>query len=937
MAQPVIQTSFNSGEWAPNLWARTDIEKYHSGAALLQNFFVDYRGGATIRTGSKYDLRGYKDSTTIRMIPFQAAISVGYALEFGDGYIRFHQNGNPVLETGLAITAVTKANPCVLTVTNIYTTGDVDWIYVSGVAGMTQLNGKYYKVHARDSTHVTLYDLFGNPVDSTGYSTYTSGGTSQRVYTISSPYAAADLKLLKFVQNVDVLILCNTNYNPYQLTFNSATNWTLSPITFGASISSPTGVTVTSTLSAGDVNYSYIVTAIDDTGQESDVSAAGVLASKTDLRTVAGTNVVSWTPVAGAVGYNVYKSIVSYTNPVPAGVSYGYIGNVTSTSIADSNITADFSQPPPTAANPFTTGAKVTGVTVTTPGSYTTAPTVSFAPPSTGATATGTPVLRAITMTSITTNGSNYVPGEVVTFPNGVQLTALTVGGISNGILTASVTQAGSVTTIPANPLTQVSSSGIGTGFRPNLAWGVYSVIMNNQGFGYSSAPVVTFSAGAAAGTATITAATVGNPAVPTFFQQRLALAAPVASPETIYFSRPGNYYNYDISIPAQDDDAITAPIVSGQLSNIKAMIPQPSGLIVLTDGVSYLINGGSQGSAVTPASITANAQSYIGANDVPPIVVNFDILSIPAKGSSVRDNTYNFYANVFTGTDISVFSSHLFFGFEILEWAWVEEPYKLVWAVRNDGVLLSLTFIKEQEFTAWAHHDTEGGDALYKSICTVVEPASVGFQNFIYTVVERTINGQTVQYIEYTPERATSGEVADYWTVDCGIQYNGAPATSFQGAEFLVGKTCTGLADGAIITPFVMPASGDFALVTPASKVTVGLAYEADLQTLFIDLGNPTVQSKEKKINGVALRVTETLGLKIGSDSTNAVPMKDLIIGNVGRMTNEIVIDLVTGDAFTYIDPKWQEQGQIYVKQTQPYPATVLGYIPQVAVGDTK
>ena len=68
MAQPTIQNSFNSGEWAPNLWARTDVEKYHSGAALLRNFFVDYRGGASTRSGTKYILRGYKDSTAIRLI-----------------------------------------------------------------------------------------------------------------------------------------------------------------------------------------------------------------------------------------------------------------------------------------------------------------------------------------------------------------------------------------------------------------------------------------------------------------------------------------------------------------------------------------------------------------------------------------------------------------------------------------------------------------------------------------------------------------------------------------------------------------------------------------------------------------------------------------------------------------------------------------------------
>jgi hypothetical protein len=321
----------------------------------------------------------------------------------------------------------------------------------------------------------------------------------------------------------------------------------------------------------------------------------------------------------------------------------------------------------------------------------------------------------------------------------------------------------------------------------------------------------------------------------------------------------------------------------------------------------------------------------------MPPIVVNYDIVSVQSKGSSVRDSTYNFYANVFTGTDISILSSHLFFGYQLLEWAWGEEPYKIIWAVRNDGTLLSLTFIKEQDFIGWAHHDTENVDAKFKSVATIVEAASVGYQNFVYTVVSRTINATPVKYIEYFPERGVSSTPQDYFTVDCGISYSGSPATTFQGGEFLAGKTCTGLADGKVITPCVMSANGNFTLSPAASKVTVGLAFTAQLQTLYLDMtGGPTIQSKMKSLPQVTVRVVDTLGLKIGSDSSNLVTMKDLVVGNVGSMLNQVVTGLVTGDARTVLDPKWQEQGQIFIQQSTPFPATILGIIPQITVGDT-
>ncbi|HWU40054.1 MAG TPA: hypothetical protein VN203_20585, partial [Candidatus Acidoferrum sp.] len=143
-------------------------------------------------------------------------------------------------------------------------------------------------------------------------------------------------------------------------------------------------------------------------------------------------------------------------------------------------------------------------------------------------------------------------------------------------------------------------------------------------------------------------------------------------------------------------------------------------------------------------------------------------------------------------------------------------------------------------------------------------------------------------------------------------------------------------LADGAVITPFVMPASGSFTLPAPHSLVTIGVGFTAQLQTLAIDLGEPTVQGKRKKITAVTVRCANTLGLQIGGDATALVLMKDLQFGNVGSATNTAVTGLVTADARTIIDPRWSVPGQYFIQQSQPYPASVLGVIPEITVGDT-
>lgn len=951
MSDNRIQASFNSGEFAPTLFARVDLAKYRSAAALLENWFVDYRGGASTRPGTKYILQAYKSATAVRLISFQAAFSVGYVMEFGDFYIRFFLDGAPILETGFAITAATKANPGVLTVTgNNFSTGD--WIRVSGVVGMTELNGNYYNISVSGSA-VTLRDLNGVNVDTSTFTTYISGGLAERIYTLPSPYAAADLALLKFAQNIDQMFICHPSYAPYILTTITSNNWTLNPIVIGSSITAPTGVSVATTLAAGTVNYSYIVTAVDANGQESAPSSPGALANRTDLRTIAGTNRITWNAVSGALSYNIYKAYPSYSGAVAGGASYGFIGNVTSTTFDDSNITADYSLTPPIVKNPFQ-GAGLASVTITASSLYTVVPSaVVDAAPGGGQTATVSVAAQAYGNVAVigNTTPNAYTVGQAYDFGAGSYGTlwavcAASFGGVPTawepmsfpGSFSPSVPQGATVPGVVISPgVTQLfRNSDLGVSI--SVSWGVRQVNIVSAGAGYLTAPAITFSAGAATATTTLAPTTAGNPSVPGFFQQRLILAAPAAAPQTFYMSQPGNYTNFNVANPVLPEDSITGTLVSGQLNTIKAMVPQTSGLLMFTDKYSWIINGGSNGSAISTTSIVANAQSFNGISDVPPIIANYDVLYVQAKGSVIRDSAFNIYQNVFTGTDISLLSSHLFYTYSVLEWAFAEEPFKLIQAIRNDGTLLTLTFLKEQEFIGWTHSVTNGS---FKSVCTVTEVISQ-FNNVdaTYFVVERDVNGFTVKYIERLADRQFPNGVADAWCVDAGLEYNGAPATTFSGGQHLAGLTVTGLADGELIPSFTMPINGTFTLTTAASQVVVGESFVCDLQTLPLELGEPTVQGKAKKIPSVDVRVADTLGLKIGSDFTHLTPMKDLIRGNVSSMLTgqsvQRVTDLISGDARTFLDPTYTVPGQYCIRQDLPYPATVLGVIPSVVVGDT-
>jgi hypothetical protein len=961
VADIAVTASFNSGEWSPALFARVDMQKYRSAAALLQNFFVDYRGGASTRAGSEYIIQCLPGIN--RLIPFQASFNVGYELLFSNFKLRFIFQGSPVLENGFTISGATQANPAVITATgNDFVLGD--WVYVSGVLGMTQLNGRFYEVAAVSGASVTLQDLFGFVIDSTGYSAYVSGGEVQRIYTIDSPYLDTDLALLKYTQlDGTHMVLTHTAYAPQELTLTSAISWAFANIDFGSTAATPNLTSVQTTLpnidiyttpaTTGQSYYTYRVTSVDAQNQESLPSNLQGIGPVVDIRTYGGSNKLNWDFVDGAVAYNCYAADISYFGLADINNYYGFIGTSYTDNFIDSNITPDFAEGPPNSQNPFV-GTGVGYIIVTGNGTYTSVPGVTLTGGTPSIAATAAAVLQIIGVPTITAGGTGFVVGDTVNFNHGI---IMAVTGVSGGAITSwAVASPGAIYSgsTPANPIPQYQTSGSGTGATLSATWGVGLITVTSPGLDYASAPTVGFTSGAATATAFLTPTGAGNPGVCTVFQQRLVLASTLGAPQTFWMSVPGAPFNFNTHRPTNELDAITGTLTSGVLNTIKSFASVPSGLLCLTDKAAWAITGGFNfsgvSSGVSAFSIVAAQQSFIGANDMPIINSNYDFLYVTSDGTKVRDLTYNIYFNTFTGTDISITASHLFYGFTLTEWTWAQEPFYMVWAVRNDGTMLTLTFLKEQEFVGWSHQVTLG---LYNSVSSVTEPSVVsGTVDAVYAVVERVVNSQTVQYVERFAERVFPLGLKDAWCVDSGLQYIGSATLAFQGAEHLSGLSVTGLAtddqtNTTIIAPFTMPYNGEFTLPAPPAPATgyvqivLGLSYTCRLQTMPLDLGEPTVQGKAKKISNVDVRVDQTLGLQIGPDFSHLVPMKDLVQGNVGSMligqSTQIVNGLYTGDARTFLNPTYTIPGQYCIQQSLPYPATVLGVFPSFTIGDDK
>lgn len=247
------------------------------------------------------------------------------------------------------------------------------------------------------------------------------------------------------------------------------------------------------------------------------------------------------------------------------------------------------------------------------------------------------------------------------------------------------------------------------------------------------------------------------------YYQQRLAFGGSDLNPQMVWMSKTGLFKNFGFSLPSKDDDAITARLVSNKVNRVRHLTGLRK-LLVFTSGSEFTISGGDSGlSAKTIQSVT---EGYDGSSIVPPVVVGNSAVYVQARGSRVSSFGYSLNADGFAADDLTLFSAHLFRGRELTNVAYQKIPDSIVWYVRDDGILLGLTYLPEQQLVGWHWHDTDG---FVESIACVPE----GQEDALYMVVRRTINGVQKRYIERMASRQITS-IEDAFFVDCGLTYDG-------------------------------------------------------------------------------------------------------------------------------------------------------------------
>lgn len=406
-----------------------------------------------------------------------------------------------------------------------------------------------------------------------------------------------------------------------------------------------------------------------------------------------------------------------------------------------------------------------------------------------------------------------------------------------------------------------------------------------------------------------------GYPSATGFYEDRLVFAGSKGFPQTFWTSKTGDYYNFGTSIPSADDDGITATLNGGQMNGIKAIIAFGE-MLLLTAGGEFKVSGG--GKALSGSNVLSQPQEYRGVSDVNPVTIGSRIIYVQHQGNIIRDLAYSYDVDKYTGDDLNLLASHLFEGHKIISMTYQQIPNSIVWCVRDDGLLLGLTYIKEQDIYAWHQHTTAGGK--FVSVCNI----GGSTEDKLYAVVER--GGQ--YYVEIMESRDKSTNVEDQFFVDSGITYEGEPTDEISGLEHLEGYTVAILADGNVL-PQQTVENGKVILGNKYKKVHVGLPIDAEIKTLPIDFTaqDGTYLSRKKRIASFIAMLKDSRGGVYG--------MRDDALDEIKWRSNEAYgepIALKTEKVKIVVkSASWSETQQVIIKQPDPLPMTVLSLIPEI------
>lgn len=434
--------------------------------------------------------------------------------------------------------------------------------------------------------------------------------------------------------------------------------------------------------------------------------------------------------------------------------------------------------------------------------------------------------------------------------------------------------------------------------------------------------------------------ATGDYPRAVAYHQQRKVFAGSLNAPQTVWMTRTGTEIDLTYTVPSRDDNSVVFRIASRELHTIQHLVALRDLLLLTTNGVWKVVAQNSD--TITPASVAADIVSYNGANRVQPVTTEAAVLYAFNRGGRIGEIRYTESVADYAVSDISLLAPHLFDGYTVVDLCMVEVPQRVLWVLRSDGTLLSMTYQPDQKVVAWHKHDVGGA---VRAICALPSAAGAVSEDVLVALVERDFGlASRVATLEvmqgfgdYPTEHKTdyfaaqtnlAASMAVY--VDSALVYDGAAATRIIGLHHLEGQEVSLLTDGAVAPPQTVT-NGEIVLEAEASRVVVGLPYTGRLKTLPLQLETLPAdgQGMLKNVSAVHLRFFQTGGVFAGPSFDDMVELKSRTDEMYG-----VAPAWKTGEYEQKIPPLWGKDATVCVEQRDPLPLILLSMVIDAEVG---
>ena len=421
-------------------------------------------------------------------------------------------------------------------------------------------------------------------------------------------------------------------------------------------------------------------------------------------------------------------------------------------------------------------------------------------------------------------------------------------------------------------------------------------------------------------------------PGIIKFHEQRSWWGNTVNHPNALYASRSADYENMDYRTPGQEDDSLAVALVTDKVNVINELASTKQGLLAMTSNVVFSIQGANGDYIAATPPPKATVEITRGVAPLRTIQVDSATLYQTVKTGEIRALGYQFEIDGLRTDDVSIFSRHLFDNHDIVDWCWVEKPHSAILAVRDDGLLMVLTWDQAQQVWGWTTWSTDG---LYLGVCSITEEG----EDRIYAMVSRTIKGATVTYVERFASDLWT-DPADACYLDCAKTYVNADTsvTTFNRLDHLEGCTVVAWVDGCSYStdpngnPLVVK-NGSVTLPNGGLTVTIGLPFTAEIETLPLAMqtqGGWTV-ARPQDAGHTVIKVVNTHSIQVGPGGGPLYDQKQRQYENMGEPTA-----LFTGNLNVDMAGTSGDEVTVVVQSVDPAPMEIVGILVEPNIGQT-